>query len=111
MEKPYNSSHLLVNETFIVDHDVNDRWLQWFTENYLAALFRTENVKNIVFSRIVEEYNPDGNSYAIQFQTESKYVGHIYDSTELKELRNEMYSEFRGYIASFETKMEILKTD
>ncbi len=110
MEKSYNSSHLLVNETFIVDHDVDDRWLQWFTDNYLTELCRSENVKNIVFSRIVHDYNPDGNSYALQFQVESKYIGHFYDNPQLKVLRNEMYSEFRGYIASFETEMEILST-
>lgn len=109
MVKLYNSSYILVNETFIVDHKVTDLWLTWFTENFITTLSVSDRVNNIVFSRIKQEFNPDGISYALQFKVEKNDLDLVFSDEKISELRTIMSSLFSGNIASFRTEMEILK--
>jgi hypothetical protein len=109
MEKLYNSNSILVNETFIVDHKVNDLWLQWFNEKFISTLSTSERVNNIVFSRINHEFNPDGISYALQFKLEKNDLDLVFGDERISEVRTTMFNLFSGNIASFRTEMEILK--
>ena len=109
MERSYNSKYLLVNETFIVDQKINELWLEWFSENFVMILSASDKINDIVFSRILHHHNPDGITYALQYRTESKYIGSICDDKNINEIRAKMFHKFQGLIASFMTEMEILE--
>lgn len=109
MGRTYKSGWLLVNETFIVDHEIDELWSDWFTGHFLKTLSGSDKVKNIVFSRIKHDHNPDGISYALQYQAESQNIASVYNDEIINKIRTEMFSKFQGLIASFVTEMEILQ--
>lgn len=102
--------YILVNETFIVDHSIVNKWKEWFSQNLLKALIEIKQINNLLFSRIITDFNPDGESFALQFIVPESTCDKVLSNTSVQEARIKMFEIFRDKIASFQTKMEILES-
>lgn len=107
----YHDNNILINETFIVDHSVKEKWLQWFSEKIIAILIKLPVVSQVVFSRVVQKNNPDGCSFALQFRVKRSDADIMKSNTDLRVLRKQMFEDFHGLIASFITELDILYDD
>jgi len=104
-------NNILINETFIVDHSVKDKWLEWFSENIITRLSKLNEVTDVVFSRIGHQFNPDGLSFALQFRVINSNADIMNRNNDLQNLRKQMFADFDGFLASFITELYILYED
>jgi len=99
---------LLVNETFIVDHDSHNEWLEWFKTRYIAAIKDSRHTKDLVLSKIQDD-NPDGKTYALQFKINSIHFDTFQKEDNLINLRTQLNKNFNNKFASFVTVLEIVE--
>jgi len=103
-----DNEKLLINETFIVDHSVNDKWLQWMKSKFIPLLEDFDFVSDIILSKIHAGYNPDGENYALQFQIDKEKVDSLLEDENYTELRKKLDSDYKDKYASFRTTMSII---
>ena len=106
MEKMFNKK-FLVNETCIVDHSIHDEWLRYFKSIYIKDLLKSGLISDLIFSKIIAEYNPDGTSYALQFQADRQNLEQIQSDKTLAAIRKILDAKFKNRLASFITVLEI----
>ncbi len=99
---------LLINETFIVDHNSHNEWLDWFKSHYIAAIKESQHSKDLILSKI-EDDNPDGKTYALQFKIDSIYFDVFQKEENLIDLRTQLNNKFNNKFASFVTVLEIVE--
>lgn len=104
-----SKKYILVNETFIVDHSITNIWKEWVSQNLLFEISKYETVKNLMLNRILTIFNPDGESYAIQFIVPENTYDKILIDPLIQQARTKMLEIFRDKIASFQTQMEIIE--
>jgi hypothetical protein len=108
MEKMPFEKYILVNETFIVDHSISNNWAEWVSQNLLIAL-SDEKINNLLLSRILTDFNHDGESYALQYIVPESTFKAIPINSEIQQIRKKMFDIFKDKMASFQTQMEILE--
>lgn len=59
--------HIVYNVTLIIDHSVHEEWLQWMKEEHIPEVLATGKFLDNKMMKIMEDHNPDGVSYAIQY--------------------------------------------
>jgi len=110
MKKQFSDKKLLlINETFIIDHSILDKWLEWMNTKMIPFLKNMDYISDIVFSMIHTEYNPDGVNFALQFQIDKNMVNDLQKNQHYIDLRNELMSNFKDMYASFTTTMTVIK--
>ncbi|HHH54272.1 MAG TPA: DUF4286 family protein [Bacteroidetes bacterium] len=103
-----SNKNILINETFIVDHSVKDLWVSEFKAIYIKELKKSGLVSDIIFSKVVSDYNPDGISYALQYKTDQKNIEVIQADKILSSNRNHLDNKYKNQFASFVTFLEII---
>ena len=104
-----SNNDLMLNETFIVDHSIHDEWLQDFKSIYIKELLKSGLIRDLIFSKIITEYNPDGISYAMQYRTNRQNLEQIQSNKTLTTTRKKIDTKFKNQQASFVTLLEIEK--
>lgn len=109
MVKMSNKSQnsLLINETFIIDQSVHSEWIKWFVDLYITEIKNTDLVKDILLSKIQED-NPDGEAYALQFKIKTQDLDTYKNNEELIHLRSELNYKFKNKFGSFVTILDIV---
>ena len=109
MERRYNDhKRLLRNETFIVDHGIRDKWLEWMKTKMIPFLADFDIVSDIILSKIHAGYNPDGENYALQFQIDKEKINSLWEDENYNKLRKQLASDYKDKYASFRTTMSII---
>ncbi len=103
-----NNATLLINETFVVGYKVEKVWCSWIENVYSRAIKDTGIANDIVFSKVLSNHNPDGNSYALQLKILEKDFGSYKNHVELTKVRSEMNRKFQNNIASFATILRVI---
>ena len=99
---------LLINETFIVNHDSHNEWLDWFKTRYFAAIKDSQHTEDLILSKI-EDNNPDGKTYALQFKINDIHFDAFQNEEKLIDLRTVLNKKFNDKFASFVTVLEIVE--
>ena len=107
MKHIYFKGVFLINETFIIDHSIFDDWINEFRKRYIKALKESPFVRDVVFSRVKGDHNPDGENYALQFKINEKEFDEFQADKELLEIRKSIDDKFKNQYASFVTILEI----
>jgi hypothetical protein len=101
-------SHIVYNLTTIIDHSVHEEWLGWMKSVYLPAAMATDLFIESKMLKILEDHNPDGFTYAIQF-TSSTFAEYIDFQNKYAGRFDEMMKQnFEGKYASFTTSMKLV---
>ncbi len=103
-----NSSTLLINETFVIGYKSEKEWCSWVENIYSEAIKETGLAEDVLFSKVLSNYNPDGNSYALQLKILEKNFSSYKHHKELTKLREEMNLKFQNSIVSFVTILRII---
>ncbi len=103
-----NNSTLLINETFVVGYKVEKKWCAWVENIYSKAIKETGIVYDILFSKVLSNHNPDGNSYALQLKISERDFGSYKNHVGLIKVRSEMNQKFQNSIASFATILRVI---
>lgn len=111
MERLSSDDYLLINETFIADHNICSQWFIWVIENLIPVIKATDLTENIILSRIIADYNPDGISYALQFLIKESDFETFDKDRGIYNVRKSMNEIFKNKIASFQTRMLILNSE
>ncbi|MBK7007819.1 MAG: DUF4286 family protein [Saprospiraceae bacterium] len=59
---------VVYNVTIIIDHSVHDEWVDWMKNEHIPEVMATGKFTSWKMLRIIEDHNPDGMTYAIQYQ-------------------------------------------
>ncbi|MBK8109991.1 MAG: DUF4286 family protein [Saprospiraceae bacterium] len=59
---------VVYNVTIIIDHSVHDEWVDWMKNEHIPEVMATGKFTSWKMLRIIEDHNPDGLTYAIQYQ-------------------------------------------
>ncbi|MCJ8211617.1 DUF4286 family protein [Mucilaginibacter sp. RS28] len=60
---------IIYNETFVVEDDIHDEWLQWIKANHIPAVLDTQNFESYQMLKVLNSPN-EGTTYCIQYFTD-----------------------------------------
>ncbi|MEZ4906406.1 MAG: DUF4286 family protein [Saprospiraceae bacterium] len=108
MEKYYpDNEWILVNETFFADLNIDQEWLAYFMSQYLTEIKQNIEIEQYIFSKISENYNPDGNSYSFQIviQNNKEILEKLF--LLLDKINEKISTIFNDKVLIVQTNMEI----
>lgn len=100
--------HIVYNVTLIIDHSVHEEWLQWMKEEHIPEVLATGKFLDNKMMKIMEDHNPDGVSYAIQYTCKDMETLMDYDQNHAPELRKKIDEKFQGKYGVFRTVLEVV---
>lgn len=100
--------NIVYNVTIIIDHSVHDEWLQWMKEEHIPEVLATGKFLDNKMMKIVEDHNPDGITYAIQYTCPNIETLNDYDQNEAPALRQKIDQKFAGKYGVFRTVLEVV---
>ena len=98
----------LVNETTIIDHSIHKEWLDCFTNELIPGIKNSGLVSDLIFSKIKDGHNPDGQTYALQLKVKESNFLSYKNHTDINKIRNKINTDFKNKFGSFETVLEIV---
>jgi hypothetical protein len=99
---------IIYNVTTIIDHSCHNEWLEWMKSTHIPDILSTGFFTDCNMMRILEDHNPDGVSYAIQYKANSYGDYAQYQEEHAARLQNEVKKKFEGKYASFRTLMKVV---
>lgn len=101
---------LLINETFSVDINHSDEWLEWIQINYIPSLKESKLMDRFTLSQVDNSEIQGARSYALQFVVSSKSKMDVWKENLEPNLKQELNRKFAGRYASFQTVLKIIST-
>ena len=95
----------IYNVTINIEESVHDRWLEWMVNEHIPAMLATGKFLKALMSKIIIEEEMGGNSYSIQYTTDSKDTLQKYYDENASELRIQG-KQFEGKYVSFRTEVQ-----
>ncbi len=99
---------ILFNITFNVEDEIKDLWLDYAQQNLIPSMLKSKLLHSALFTQILIN-EPQGTSYALQLQSDSKKNLEKFQTEELPEILSELQNRFQDKIVFFPTKMKIIK--
>ena len=99
---------ILFNITFNVENDIKDLWLDYAEQKLIPAMLKSNLLHSVIFSEIMIT-EPQGTSYALQLQSDSKKNLEKFQTEELPEILSALQNRFQDKIVFFPTEMKIIK--
>ncbi len=99
---------ILLNTTFHVHNSVENDFLDWVHETYIAQAMGTGLFSDPIVSRILIETDPEGKSYAVQLRAKSHDLASKWHDKEAGLLKNALAVKYGERILHFTTFMEIV---
>ena len=99
---------IIYNVTVKVDNETHDDWLQWMQENHIPDVMKTGYFKAFRVSRVISIKDPDGSTYAIQYDCESTAVLHQYQVKAAPALQRQHVERYGDKALAFRTLMEVV---
>ncbi|MBP6398651.1 MAG: DUF4286 family protein [Saprospiraceae bacterium] len=97
---------ILYNVTIIIDHSVHDQWVEWMKNEHIPDVMATGKFTSWKMLRIVEDHNPDGITYAIQYQAPDMETYLAYQNDCALALQQKTQNLYGGKFAAFRTLLE-----
>ena len=97
---------MLYNITFNVDQDIQEQWLHWLKEKYIAKVMQTGLFLKYRFYRLLSEVENDGITYALQFYAESLDDIDTYIEDHAPAIVHEQNEKFKHRQVAFMTLLE-----
>ncbi|QQL49874.1 DUF4286 family protein [Mucilaginibacter ginkgonis] len=60
---------IVYNETYLIDEDIHEQWLQWIKANHVPAVLNTGTFSDSKILKVLNSPN-EGITYCVQFYTE-----------------------------------------
>ncbi|HMS99541.1 MAG TPA: DUF4286 family protein [Saprospiraceae bacterium] len=99
---------VVYNVTIIIDHSVHDEWVDWMKNEHIPEVMATGKFTSWKMLRIIEDHNPDGMTYAIQYHAPDMEAYVAYQQECASALQQKTQNLFGGKFAAFRTLLEEL---
>lgn len=97
----------IFNTTFLVEYEIETRWIQAMQNHHLPFLKNKELCSDIIFTRIKGEYTREGKSFSLQLVFPTKENLDIYLENHWEKLIKSMEEDqFGQQILHFSTLLE-----
>ncbi len=100
---------VVYNVTIIIDHSVHDEWVDWMKNEHIPEVMATGKFTSWKMLRIIEDHNPDGMTYAIQYQAPDMEAYLTYQNECAPALQQDVQNKFGGLFGAFRTCMEVIE--
>lgn len=98
---------VLYNVTIIIDHSAHDAWVSWMVETHIPEVMATGKFTSWKMLRMVEDHNPDGVTYAVQYIAPDMQTYLSYQSDCAPPLQQKTQELYGGKYAAFRTLLEV----
>jgi phosphoribosylamine-glycine ligase len=93
------------NVTVNIHESVHDQWMQWMQEKHIKAVLATGKFSAARMVKVLVEEELGGQTYAIQYTTESKEMLERYYQEDAPRLREEGAQLFGDKMLAFRTEL------
>lgn len=100
---------IIYNVTIIIDHSCHDEWLEWMKEIHIPEVLSTGKFMDNKILKIMEDHNPDGITYGIQYTCKNLETFQDYEQNHAPALRKKTEEKFGGKYGAFRTLLEVIE--
>ena len=98
----------IYNVTIKVQNDIVERWLLWLKEEHIPEMIRTGCFTKAVILHLLESNDEEGETYAVQYHTNTQKDYQRYIETHSSTLRQKGLEKWGNKFISFRTIMEVV---
>ncbi|PSL49149.1 uncharacterized protein DUF4286 [Chitinophaga niastensis] len=99
---------IIYNVTIKVATDAHLRWLEWMREEHIPAMLETGLFHDFRMSRLLEQDDQEGPTYAVQYFTDSLENYNTFKEEHAQALRQRGYDVFGDRFIAFTTVMQVV---
>jgi hypothetical protein len=99
---------IIYNVTSHIPSDLHEEWLDWMQHTHIPEVLATGKFRKARLVKILEEENTGGETYAVQFHTDSKATLEKYYEEDAPRLRQATAAKFNDQVHSFRTELQII---
>ena len=96
------------NVTVNIHESVHDQWMQWMQEKHINSVLATGKFSSARMVKVLVEEELGGQTYAIQYTTESKEMLERYYQEDAPRLREEGARLFGDKMLTFRTELALV---
>lgn len=97
----------IYNVTINIEESVHDEWLDWMKSEHIPAMLNTGKFSKALMTRVQVTEEMGGNTYSVQYRTDSKETLQRYYNEDAAVLRSHS-NRFEGKFVAFRTELEII---
>jgi len=95
---------IVYNETYIVDENLHELWLNWMKGNYISQLMASNLFSSFNILTVLNSPN-EGVTYCIQYLTDNIANYHLVQP-QLQDLQADLFKHFENKFVQFNTLMQ-----
>ncbi len=99
---------IIYNVTTNIQESARDQWLKWMQEIHIPQVLATGKFNSARLVKVVVEEEMGGETYAVQFTTDSRETLERYYAEDAPALRAETMRLFADKALSFRTELELV---
>jgi hypothetical protein len=99
---------IIYNVTTKVATDAHLQWIQWMREEHIPAMLATGLFQDFRMSRLLEQDDQEGPTYAVQYFTDSLAHYNTFKEEYAQALRQRGYDVFGNRFIAFTTVMQVI---
>ena len=99
---------IIYNVTINVDDSIHHDWLKWMQNKHINDVLATGLFTNAKMVKVLVEEEMGGNTYAVQYFTDSRAKLEDYYQNHAPRLRQEGLQLFADKMLAFRTELEVM---
>ena len=99
---------IIYNVTVNIDDSVHEKWLQWMQGKHINDVLATGKFTSARLVKVLVEEDMGGQTYAVQYTTDSKDTLEKYYAEDAPRLREEGLRLFADKMLAFRTELEVM---
>ena len=98
----------IYNVTTNIDESVHDEWFKWMREKHIPDMLSTGKFTKATMSQLMVKEETGGNTYTVQYTTDSAETLQEYYDEYAVALREEGLKLFKDKFVAFRTEMKVI---
>ncbi|MFZ4106205.1 DUF4286 family protein [Flavobacterium sp.] len=99
---------ILYNVTSNIDSSIQTQWLQWMQNKHIPEILATGKFTSARLVKVLVEEEMGGETYAVQYTTDSKETLQRYYNEDAPKFRAEGVTLFGDKVVAFRTELEFV---
>ncbi len=99
---------IIYNVTINIDESAHDQWLRWMREKHIQEVLDTGKFTSARLIKVLVEEQMGGQTYSIQYTTDSKETLQKYYDEDAPRLREEGIRLFGDKMLAFRTELQVI---
>jgi len=100
---------IIYNITCHVEREIETSFIDWMKNTHIKEVLATEKFIKAIFTKIIENENQTGSSYAVQYYCENKEILQKYFIENAPSLQRKGIEMFGQKMLIFRTELDIIE--